>query len=291
MGYIWQCKFKYYFGLDCIKRFASDLLEIETENIFKRNRQMIFNEEDKFYHETNNTCHICSKTCINKERDHSHETGKYRGPGCRICNLRYKQQNFIPVIFHNGSGYDFNLPYSELFKQNNDKRKVDNIPLAAGKSKMFSIGCLKFIGSYNFLAMPPDQIAEIYGCKTKTLYPYEYFGLDTYDSEAANGSKATYQEVIGNLKIEDFKSSLSNKLPTQEEVYIFNKDNSHETGKDLTIEYLQNDVEILDHCMNEYVKLSMKEFKLNPLHFESLPGYSFDCWLMSSGVTLDTLQD
>ena len=35
----------------------------------------------------------------------------------------------------------------------------------------------------------------------------------------------------------------------------------------------------------------MKEFKFNPLHYVSLPGYSFDCWLMSSGVTLDTLQD
>ena len=145
--------------------------------------------------------------------------------------------------------------------------------------------------------MPLDQMAKIYGCKTKSLYPYEYFGLDTwgtttksYESEAANGSKATYQEVIGNLKIEDFKSSLSNKLPTQE-VDIFNKDSSHKTGKDQTIEYLQNDVKILDYCMNEYVKLSVKDFKLNPLHYVSLPGYSFDCWLMLSGVTIDTLQD
>ena len=40
-----------------------------------------------------------------------------------------------------------------------------------------------------------------------------------------------------------------------------------------------------------HVKLSMKEFKLNPLHYVSLPSYSFDCWLMSSGVILDTLQD
>ena len=127
------------------------------------------------------------------------------------------------------------------------------------------------------------------GVKLKR-YIHEYFGLDTYDSEAVNVSKATYQEVIGNLKKEIFKSSPSNKLPTQE-VDIFNKDNSRKTGKDLTIEYLQNDVEILDYCMNEYVKLSMKEFKLNPLHYVSLPGYSFDCWLMSSGVTLDTLQD
>ena len=134
VGYTWQGNFKHYFGLGCIKRFARDLLEIETENNFKHNEKMIFTEEDKLYHETNNTCHICSKTCINKVRDHCHETGKYRGPACKICNLRYKQQNFIPVIFHNGSGYDFNLLYNELFKQNNDKRKVDNIPLAAGKS-------------------------------------------------------------------------------------------------------------------------------------------------------------
>ena len=87
---------------------------------------------------------------------------------------------------------------------------------------MFRIGCLKFLDSYNFLAIPLDQMAKIYGCKTKTLYPYECFGLDSYD------------EVIGNLNIEDFKSSLSNNLQTQEEVNIFNKDNSHKTGKDLT---------------------------------------------------------
>ena len=230
-----------------------------------------------------------AKTCINKVGDHCHETGKYRGPACKICNLRYKQQNFIPVIFHNGSGYDFNQLYSELFKQNNDKRKVDNIPLAAGKSKMFIIGCLKFLDSYNFLARPLDQMAKIYGCKTKTLYPYEYFGLGlnqlgtttkSYGSSTTKGSKATYQEGIGNLKIEDFKSALHNKLPKQEEVDNFNSENSNRTGKYLTIEYLQNDVEILDYCMNEYVKLSMKEFKLNRLHYVGLPGYSFDCWLM-----------
>ena len=35
----------------------------------------------------------------------------------------------------------------------------------------------------------------------------------------------------------------------------------------------------------------MTEFGLKPLYYLSLPGYSFDCCLMSSGVTLDTLQD
>ena len=100
-----------------------------------------------------------------------------------------------------------------------------------------------------------------------------------------------YQEVIGNLNIEDFKSSLSNKLSTQEEVENINKDNTNKTAKDLTMEYLQKGLEVLDYCMNEYVNISMKEFSFNPLRYVSLPGYSFDCWLKSSGVTLDTLQD
>ena len=77
---------------------------------------------------------------------------------------------------------------------------------------------------------------------------------------------------------------LSNKLPTQEEVNNFNKDNSHKTGNDLIIEYLPNDVEIFDYCMNEYVGVSMKEFGLNLLRYVSLPGCSSDCWLMLSSV-------
>ena len=28
----------------------------------------------------------------------------------------------------------------------------------------------------------------------------------------------------------------------------------------------------------------MREFNLNPLHYVSLPGYSYGCWLMSSGI-------
>ena len=45
---------------------------------------MIFNKEDDLYHETNNTCNICSKTSIKKVRDQCHETGKYRGPACKF---------------------------------------------------------------------------------------------------------------------------------------------------------------------------------------------------------------
>ena len=49
-------------------------------------------------------------------------------------------------------------------------------------------------------------------------------------------------------------------------------------------------MEILDYWLNEYVKLIMEVFKLNLLHYVSLPCYSFDCWLMSSDTKLDILQ-
>ena len=53
------------------------------------------------------------KHVFNEVRDNCHEPGIYREPACKICNLRYKQQNFIHVMFHNGSVYDFNLLCSE----------------------------------------------------------------------------------------------------------------------------------------------------------------------------------
>ena len=57
---------------------------------------MIFNKEDRLYHKANNTCHICKKECINNVRE-CHETGKYRGPACNICNLKHKQENLFPL--------------------------------------------------------------------------------------------------------------------------------------------------------------------------------------------------
>ena len=44
-----------------------------------------------------------------KVRDYCHFTGKYRGAAHKICNLRYKEPKKIPVVFHNGSNYDYHF--------------------------------------------------------------------------------------------------------------------------------------------------------------------------------------
>ena len=44
-----------------------------------------------------------------KVRDHCHYTGKYRDAAHKICNLMYNTPREIPVIFHNGSSYDYHF--------------------------------------------------------------------------------------------------------------------------------------------------------------------------------------
>ena len=52
-----------------------------------------------------------------KVRDHCHYMGKYRGAAHNICNLRYKVPKEIPVVFHNGSTYDYHFIIKELVKE------------------------------------------------------------------------------------------------------------------------------------------------------------------------------
>ena len=51
-----------------------------------------------------------------KVRDHDHYTGKYRGAAHSKCNLEYQIPIEIPVVFHNGSKYDYHFTINELTK-------------------------------------------------------------------------------------------------------------------------------------------------------------------------------
>ena len=183
-----------YFGSDCIKDYVRDFLEIETKHSIKINKAMLFTEEDKLYHAANDICHICNKNCVNNVKDHCHQTGRYRGPACNICNLNYKHQNFIPVIFHNVKGYDFNLLFNEIFKQNKSRRRIDILPSNNGKARILRVGVLKFIDTNSFLTMSLDKMAKVYNVKNKTLYPYENFKDEN-----------SYNNKPGNQSIQDFR--------------------------------------------------------------------------------------
>ena len=50
-------------------------------------------------------------------RDHCHYTGKNRGAAHSVCNLRYKTPKKFPIVFHNGSTYDYNFIIKEPAKE------------------------------------------------------------------------------------------------------------------------------------------------------------------------------
>ena len=44
-----------------------------------------------------------------KVRDQYNYTSKYRDAAHSICNLKFNVPNEIPVVFHNGSNYDYHF--------------------------------------------------------------------------------------------------------------------------------------------------------------------------------------
>ena len=118
-----RCKQTYYRGDDAISRFCKEIRAIAYEKISFYKRQMIelTLEERKEYKDAT-YCHIYKKVFGDKKkhrkvRDHDHYTGKDRGATHSICNLRYSAPKDIPVLFHNGTNFDFNLIITELAEE------------------------------------------------------------------------------------------------------------------------------------------------------------------------------
>ena len=86
---------------------------------------------------------LVKKKNHSKVRDHDHYIGKFRGAAHLICNLRYSTQIDIPVFFHNGTNYDFNLIITELAKEFRSEMRC--IPLNTNKYMSFSIPIKKEI--------------------------------------------------------------------------------------------------------------------------------------------------
>ena len=73
-------------------------------------------EEQQYKHDSRKCCFLCKKPFFKdaknndiKVRDHCHYTGKYRGAANKICNLMYNTPREMPVVFHNGSSYDYHF--------------------------------------------------------------------------------------------------------------------------------------------------------------------------------------
>ena len=114
-----------------------------------------------------------------KVRDHCHYTGEFKGAAHSIRNLRYKTPKEIPIVFYNGSTYDYHFIIKQLAKEFEDqfkcleentekyitfsvpiKKELDNSKTITYKLK--SIDRFRFISTS--LSNFGDNLSEIY-CK------------------------------------------------------------------------------------------------------------------------------
>ena len=172
-------KLNYYRGKDSMKKFSKDLREHVSKIINYEKKKMIpLTTEEKIYHNKQKMCYICKKEFNNndkknyKVRDHCHYTGKYRGAAHNICNLRYKVPKEIPIVFHNGSIYDYHFVIKELVKEfegkfewlgeNTEKHITFSVPIKKKiENKDLEITHkIKFVDSYRFMSSSLSKLVD-----------------------------------------------------------------------------------------------------------------------------------
>ena len=182
-----------YRGKDCIETFCN-YIKGEARRLYhmfpEKPMDTLTKKQWKKYKKATK-CHICYKPFAQtnlKVRDHRHYTGLYRDPAHSLCNLRYKIPSYIPVVFHNLSGYDAHLFIRELGAHTSDmeviaKNKEDYISFSIkvpvhsyidknGEEKDKLIE-LRFIDSFKFMSSSLDSLTKILVGSGKRLFGFQ----------------------------------------------------------------------------------------------------------------------
>ena len=282
-------------------------------------------EEKKFQSATK--CHICEEKLFTDEktgkilkvRDHCHFTGKYRGAAHNECNLKCRKPLILPVLFHNLQGYDAHLFIKKLAKVPGD---LFSIPTTEEKyitfSKFIAVDQyyskkqekllfkkfeMRFIDSYKFLQMSLDKrvknladkknssdfknIDKVFKNNTsplrrKGVYPYDYivsikqFKETKLPSKEAFYTKLDYKEISD----EDYRHALN----------VWNTFNC-QTLQDYHDLYLKSDVLLLADVFENFRKMCLEHYELDPCHFYTAPGLAWDACLKLTKQELQLLTD
>ena len=258
---------------------------------------------------------------IYKVRDHCHFTGRYRGAAHNKCNLEYKKLKFIPVVFHNLSGYD-----SHLFTKNLSftAGNIDCIPNNEEKyisfSKEIEVGSypkkaldadgdifyeqkpikykIRFIDSFKFMSTSLGSLVNNLPEKDFTNLK-KYYTSDKFSLVKKKGVYPyEYMNSLERLK--------ENKLPSKESFYsaltgegISNEDYQHaqKVWEDFEIKsmegylklYNETDVLLLADVFENFRNICLENYKLDPAHYFTAPGLAWDACLKMTNVKLELL--
>ena len=202
---------------------------------------------------------------------------------------------YVPVIFHNLRGH---LIIKEIGKSD---VKVNFIPNRLEKYMAFTINSnLVFIGSMQFMNSGLDSLVKNlsdndFGClseefsgellrlvKQKGVYPYQY--MDSFKKFFEN--KLPYMSK--------FFSSLKDECISEKDylkaINIWNvfKMNTMGDYHDL---YLMTDVLLLADVLEKFINTCLGYYGLDPCHYFSSPGLSWDAMLKMTGTELGLISD
>ena len=310
-----------YRGKDCIETFCN-YIKGEARRLYYMFPELpmdpLTKKQWKKYKKATK-CHICYKPFTLRDpkvRDHSHYTGLYRGPAHSLCNLRYKIPSYIPVMFHNLSGYNTHLFIRELGAHTSDmeviaKNKEDYISFSIkvpvdsyidknGEKKDKLIE-LRFIDSFKFMSSSLDSLTKnlvrggkkLFGFEDyselqyslltrKGVYPYEY--INSWDR---------FNE-IHLPPISVFHSNLNMSLISENDYQyaqrVWKEFGIHNLG-DYHDLYLRTDVVLLANVFEAFRDTCLKHYKLDPAHFYKSPGLAWRACLKCTGIRLELLTD
>ena len=282
------------------------------------NKPLQITEDDENDFKKANKCHICNKKYTEKDirvRDHCHITGKYRGSAHQDCNLKLKinpEEIKIPVIFHNLRGYDSHFimqEIGEIVNKNTYKNKkgkeqqmnINAIPNNMEKYMAFMLGNhLTFLDSFQFMSSSLENLV-------KNL-PDEAF---KFTSKAFKNEKLKLMKKKGSYPydhMDSFDKFNLTELPTKQQFYsilndqhITDKDYQHaqavwktfdlKTMGDYHDLYLKSDVLLLADVFENFRKTCLKFYELDPCHYFTSPGLSWDAMLKMTDINLELMTD
>ncbi|XP_036144452.1 uncharacterized protein LOC118646224 [Monomorium pharaonis] len=184
---------------DCLAWFTKQLEELayNVKTRLSTNVPMeTLSEEQLEAYRSVTQCHICDKPFASDDmrvRDHCHLTGRYRGPAHSLCNLNYQNASYMPVIFHNLSGYDSHFIIKEIataFKGKTDvllitKEKyisfTKHVVDTADKLDPHNYIKLRFIDTYKFLNTSLEKLASFLSKEKLKIVRSEFLHLSDED--------------------------------------------------------------------------------------------------------------
>ena len=173
------------------------------------------------------------------------------------------------------------------------------IPNNAEKYISFSIAQLKFLDSFQFLASSMEKLVDAtvkadykitkseFGDTTdiilrKSVYPYEYINRFDGFNETKLPPIETFYSTLNNEGISKDYYAHAQK--------VWKLFNCKSLGEYHDI-YLKTDVTLLADVFQTFRKTCMDAYKLDPLHYYTAPGLSWDALLKHTKIDLELLTD